>query len=35
MTTKDTKVKLAVKTLAVGIQKAQKEMIEKLGSLVK
>ncbi len=35
VTTKDTKVKLAVKTLAVGIQKAQKEMIEKLGSLVK
>lgn len=35
VTTKDTTVKLAVKTLAVGIQKAQKEMIEKLRSIVK
>ncbi|GAA3025717.1 hypothetical protein [Tetragenococcus solitarius] len=35
VTTNGTKIKLAVKTLAVGIQNAQKEMLTKLGSLAK
>lgn len=35
VSTNGTKIKLAVKTLAVGIQNAQKELLEKLGSLAK